>query len=223
VVCLDNTDNDSTVARAETTDWRMLGDADVDLEWRDSARSCRTAGPRTVAAPARIAAQAGDGAPAAQMSVTVCVDSSASPRVLARSEAIASGMYARIGVRIDWRKGFRGCPPQGIQIVVSSLTPPTLMPGSVAYAMPYEGVHVRVFYDRISGHSFDLVPPLLAHVLAHEIGHILQRIHRHSDEGVMKARWDDDDYDRMIREPLEFTSHDIELIRQGLALRAAAR
>jgi hypothetical protein len=48
VVCLENAGNDSAVARAETMAWKMFGPVGVDLEWRDSARSCRTAGPQAI-------------------------------------------------------------------------------------------------------------------------------------------------------------------------------
>ena len=61
-----------------------------------------------------------------------------------------------------------------------------------------------------------LVPYLLAHVLVHEIGHILQGIDRHSGSGVMKARWSSADYHEMARLHFGFTQEDIELIRIGL-------
>ena len=57
---------------------------------------------------------------------------------------------------------------------------------------------------------------LLAHVLAHEISHILQGTDQHSARGVMKALWDINDYLRMARHPLPFTDLDIQLIYRGL-------
>ena len=61
---------------------------------------------------------------------------------------------------------------------------------------------------------------VLAHVLAHEITHILEDIPRHSESGVMKAWWTIADCDEMRRRPLAFASEDIELIHLGLAARA---
>ena len=65
-----------------------------------------------------------------------------------------------------------------------------------------------------------LVGEDLAHVLVHEITHILQASDRHSDSGVMKARWIAQDYEAMARKPLRFTSEDLDLIHRGAAARA---
>lgn len=51
------------------------------------------------------------------------------------------------------------------------------------------------FYDRVLANSRPTgLPFLLGHVLAHEIGHILQGVERHSSAGVMKEKWDYRDY-----------------------------
>jgi hypothetical protein len=90
----------------------------------------------------------------------------------------------------------------------------------MAFALPKERVHITVFWDRVQhAKSFVSTSVLLAHVLVHEITHILQGIGRHSDSGVMKARWTGEDYEAMVRKPLPFTSDDIELIRRGAAAR----
>jgi hypothetical protein len=65
----------------------------------------------------------------------------------------------------------------------------------------------------------DLAPALLAHVLVHEITHILQGVDRHSETGVMKARWTTADYVQIRAQPLPFTDWDIDLIQEGLASR----
>jgi hypothetical protein len=174
----------------------------------------------TMLALAGIAAQAEENVKADEPSVTVCTEGNTDPRVAAQSQAIASEMYAGIGVRIDWRQGLGGCPPQAIQISLIHFTRPTLLPGALAYALPYEGTRIHVFYDRIAAHGRDLLPYLLAHVMAHEIAHTLQGISRHSEQGVMKAQWTEDDYERMMRKPLEFTTKDIDLIHRGLAAHA---
>jgi len=91
----------------------------------------------------------------------------------------------------------------------------------LAYAFPYEGVHIEVFYDRIDYGAPDVRTALLAHVLVHEITHILQGVSRHSDNGVMKARWDASDRAGMVRIPLAFEPQDVVLIHEGLKARAA--
>ncbi len=59
---------------------------------------------------------------------------------------------------------------------------------------------------------------LLAHELVHEITHILQCLDRHSETGVMKARWTADDYCEMRWKPLTFTPEDIQLIHLGMQM-----
>ena len=85
-------------------------------------------------------------------------------------------------------------------------------------ALP-RGFHIRVFYDRIEIKGERLAPRLLAHVLTHEITHVLQGLHRHSREGIMKARWTYSDYVAMQKRQLVLTSLDIELLHTGIAVR----
>ena len=161
---------------------------------------------------------------AAEREVTVCMDSSdnsLAPGAVGMARRIASRMFSGIGVKIVWR-GAHDCPAQGIVISLSYGTPITLLPGALATAMPYEGTHIRVFYDRVVGTRYrKLVPILLAHVFAHEITHILEGISRHSPSGIMKAQWSAGDYSDMLTRPFGFGSDDIDLIYSGLARRTA--
>jgi hypothetical protein len=102
-------------------------------------------------------------------------------------------------------------------------TPANYLPGVPAYALPYQGDQITVLYDRVEQTVVPYaVPILLAHVLVHEITHILQGINRHSESGVMKAHWDGGDYMAMGKKLLPFTEADVELIHRGLAVRAEA-
>ena len=97
-------------------------------------------------------------------------------------------------------------------------TPANFLPNALALAKVYEGVHITVFWDRVERLS-RFAPPtfVLAHVLVHEITHILQGIDRHSESGVMKSRWTPEDYRAMASKPLPFTPLDVKLIHLGLA------
>ena len=128
-----------------------------------------------------------------------------------------------IGVVLDWRGACRNCPGEAIIVNLTTRPPDGLGPQALAYALPYEGTHIRVFWDRIHERALnqtDLERYLLAYVLLHEITHILQGTNAHSDRGVMKARWDRKD-DRMRGDGLAFTPADVTLIRSGMAARAA--
>jgi hypothetical protein len=77
-------------------------------------------------------------------------------------------------------------------------------PGAMGYAMPYgkAGTRIHILLDRVLGAgSQRLAGVLLGHVMAHELGHVLEGISRHSDSGLMKAHWDDHDFDQHRRVP----------------------
>jgi hypothetical protein len=168
-----------------------------------------------------VAAQV-NAADSTEYKMSVCVANDIGFSALSLAQKTASRMFAKAGVTIDWRPGLAGCPAQGISISLSGQVPADLPLHALAYALPYEGSHIVIFYDRLREIAS---PPqisfLLAHVLVHEVTHILQGIPRHSDRGVMKATWGGADYKAMTWKPLPFTPEDIELIHRGLAARAA--
>jgi len=172
----------------------------------------------TLAVLAGVAAQAGEPDQTAERRVTVCMDTAIAFGVAPQAQIIASRMFSGIGVTIDWR---RRCPADGILISLSDHTPANRLPGALAYALPFEGRHIVVFYDRVQRVGQARTRGLLAHVLVHEITHILQGVDRHSAQGVMKAQWDDNDYSAMAWKPLPFSPIDVELINRGLATRVA--
>lgn len=166
------------------------------------------------------------GAQADQVTVYVAGASVVPVRVLGKAQLLANDMFADAGVRIDWRRGEPSPSLLGRQraILIEMLnnTPDERRPGVFAFALPYEGVHIDVFYDRVQAATRSLsTPNVLAHVLVHEITHILQGLSRHSEKGVMKAYWNRMDYEQMDRAPLSFTEEDIRLIQFGLAKRAS--
>jgi hypothetical protein len=153
--------------------------------------------------------------------VTVCLHRPADTLILFRAQAAASKMFATAGVKIDWREP-RSCPAGAIVITLSESPAASDHPGALAYALPFEGAHIVVFYDRImkcSDVSPNTLPTFLAHVLVHEITHILEGTTRHSDTGVMKARWDHLDFNQMRRTPLSFAPMDLYLIERGMNAR----
>lgn len=151
--------------------------------------------------------------------VTVCVKSG-SAYGITPAEELASKMFAGIGVTLSWLRGLYGCPEHAIVVTINNRTPDDLLPGALARSLPFEGVHIDVFYDRIvQDHPKSFVTPLLAHVLAHEIGHILQAFSRHSASGIMKAKWEQKDFEEMAKHPLQFTAEDVDLIERGLSAR----
>jgi hypothetical protein len=165
-------------------------------------------------AMAGVSLSAGQNAVAQKATVTVCMDSD--PHVLMGVRPLASAMFASIGVRIDWRE--RDSCPVGVGAIQVRLSyDSTSMRDSkaLAFTQPYAGTIV-VFLDRVQELNRDGGPSVPAHVLVHEITHVLEGIDRHSATGIMKARWDLNDYFVMRRKTLPFAQEDVNLIYDGL-------
>ena len=154
--------------------------------------------------------------------LTVCIEDGKYAGV-ADATAKASSLFLSAGVKLDWHHEVSDCKGRPDTMVVSfrAMTPKAFHPGALAYAFPYEGVHIEVFYDRVAQADPALLPSLMANVIIHEMTHILQGIDRHSASGVMKALWTSSDYTLMKRGLLRFTAVDVEMIRDGFAARTA--
>jgi hypothetical protein len=160
--------------------------------------------------------------------IAVYIDSNNGPQeVIARAKEVSGRMFAAVGVAVDWRAVMPGgkqtiSDSRAIVVEFEMNAAPGHHPAAMAYAKPYEGVHIVVLYDRILTRTRDNPlhrPMILAHVLTHEVTHVLQGIDRHSATGVMKARWDAGDYRDMTFSPLPFTPTDIDLIHIALRRR----
>ncbi len=168
-----------------------------------------------------------------EQTIVVYVESGLVPmNVLRQAQLTAGKMLAGIDVTIDWRRGVtKGSSPRQertLAVRMASETPQNYCPGAMAVSQPYEGVHITVFYDRVDrfnqlGSTLlaqTLTSRLLAHVLVHEVSHLLQGISRHSRNGVMKESWTPEDYKEMERRTLRFAPEDVHLIHLGLLVRS---
>jgi hypothetical protein len=131
---------------------------------------------------------------------------------------LAAAMFASLGVRIDWHEQ-DSCPAGVGALKVRLSYHSTSMRNSeaLAFAQPYDGSRsIVVFLNRIQELNRKGGPSVMAHVLVHEITHVLEGIDRHSATGIMKAHWNDQDYFEMRRKPLVFAPEDVNLIYAGL-------
>ncbi len=143
------------------------------------------------------------------------------PAVLARAKATATQIYAGIGVKLRWRN------PAAAEIRMEFDTGVAAREyqDAMGYAMPYAkaGTRIHIFLDRVvpdrlcSPRSQEDAGVLLGHVMAHELGHVLEGISWHADSGIMKANWNLGDRRQMLDRSLSFSSADVDLIRLGLA------
>ena len=156
-----------------------------------------------------------------EVDVYVVDRAAVSPALMHRATAQASELLKAAGVRMTWKSGrppeeARGCP--AIAVTIEKDAPPDLKAEVRGQTRLNDG-SVTVFYDRIRPALStwpSLAPTLLAQVLAHEIGHSLQGVNRHSDRGTMKAYWGLADYRAMQERQLSFSATDARLMRAGI-------
>src|SRR5579872_4106334 len=102
--------------------------------------------------------------------VSICLHGAPDMQVLLATTR-TTAIFHRIGVTLHWR-----CSAGAVKIEMSDHTPDALRPGALAYSDLADG-HGVVFRDRSDATvPVDLRMMLLAHVMAHEIGHLLQGV-----------------------------------------------
>ena len=150
-------------------------------------------------------------------------DTLTSPRLLESNKVLVSEIFKNIGVQIDWQTD-NNRPDAGkpfFEIRVIPLAPTSATAEALA-SMRLAGSAITVYEDRVRQSLRRAHPAAakvaLAYVIAHELAHAMQGIARHSDRGIMKAQWSNDDFTAMLFHKLEFASSDVELIRTGLGL-----
>jgi hypothetical protein len=154
---------------------------------------------------------------------------------LSGARAITAQIYAEIGVRLIWRSTVSTpprCSEEGsdrkIVMALKARIPNGISDTALAYAVPHQahGPCVMLLEEplltavRVNPTS---TMHLLGHVLAHEIGHVLQGVSHHSDTGVMKSRWSLGEVGDMRKVRLHFTAWDQELILERLRGRPTLR
>lgn len=145
--------------------------------------------------------------------LSVCLQRASGTEVEQFAQGRAARILAEIGVGIEWNCS--GGSREAITIGFSDSTPDEELPGALAYAQPFAG-SILVFRDRIDKFLPQMRALVLAYVFAHEIGHVLQGLVRHSDSGIMKAHWDRADLGEMFSGNLKFTRYDVSLIHTGM-------
>ncbi len=143
---------------------------------------------------------------------------------LAGAKPIVTRMFAEIGVRVEWPTGDprppleQGCGHRSVAVRFA-FRPSNVDATVLAFASPSTGgVQITVFLDQMGPLSHSELRDtraLLAHILVHEISHVLG-INRHSESGVMRSFWSDDEKNQMVERPLLFTTDDVELIHRGM-------
>jgi hypothetical protein len=166
-------------------------------------------------------------------------DRDESSELLSPGKVVASAIFERIGVHLNWRSGRlpatqsaagNGALP-AFAVRTLQHAPESATGGALASAriVGLSGTEITVYEDRLqrfldNHRSLAGVAGVGAgYVLAHELAHVMQGVARHSESGILKAQWSNSDFEEMIFHKLAFTNFDAELIHQGLARQLASR
>ena len=140
--------------------------------------------------------------------------------VLGMAKYVAAMEFAAIdvAVRFDAPSGQAADAVETIAIDIVATAPTSASRDALAEAAPYSvsGTRITIFYNRLAVITATAPGRLLGYVMAHEIAHVLERVARHSEGGILKAHWESSDYGRMGKFGLHFAVEDAELIRDNL-------
>jgi hypothetical protein len=162
-----------------------------------------------------------------------------SSELLRPGKVVASAIFERIGVHLNWRSGGlpatqsaagNGALQKAFGIRTLERAPESATGGALASAriVGLSGTEITVYEDRLQrffGNHSNLARAGAGagYVLAHELAHVMQGVARHSESGILKAQWSSSDFEEMVFHRLAFTNFDVELIHQGLVIQLANR
>jgi len=146
-----------------------------------------------------------------------------------RAHTVVRDAFSEFGLKVEWRMAGASAPGCSkkpliatIQVALAWQTPSGVSSEALAVSNPNQtgGACITLLMDRLKQQSMRnpvTTGYLLGYVLAHEIGHVLQGIARHSETGILEQHWGQAEIRDMWRpRSLRFTSHDIDLIVQGM-------
>ena len=137
------------------------------------------------------------------------------------AEREVTRVYQEIGVRVEWdHTAARGSGHNALQIILVAHESGVLrrtrdqIMGAATWT-PTGTPVVYVFYRRVAAEAARYsvsVAFVLACALAHELGHVLMPERGHSRDGLMRACWNGDDFQRADRGQLRFLPEQVALI-----------
>jgi|SRR6185295_1460248 len=146
----------------------------------------------------------------------------APPAIVDRAERELTRVYGDIGVRVAWdRADGRADARAAVRIILVEReagdrrrTPHPVM-GATIWTDQGTPV-VYVFYRRVEAEAERhrvSIALVLACALAHEVGHVLMPDSGHSQEGLMRACWNGDDFHSADRGQLRFIPSQVARLR----------
>jgi hypothetical protein len=157
------------------------------------------------------------------------------PPTVDRAELEARRIFRKAGIETEWfnavtREGTTSITlckdARGPSHVILEILPRSMKEHTFGVAFDDVGQDfgscAYVFYDsvkKLAARTTVGRDVLLAHLLAHEIGHLLLGPKSHSPVGIMRAEWSAKDLDEAATGGLVFTSTESERMRSGVLAR----
>ena len=165
-------------------------------------------------------------APRLTIQLQLLNDANVPADILESARQEVSAIYARAGIELI-RHDTPAAAPSVLRFAAK------IVPHSLGYGhdKPHvmgaalgetRGTIVYVFFGRVERFARSqrvLNSTMLAHVIAHEIGHLLLPKGWHSERGLMRGKWDRAQVDNAMRGKLTFTPDEIRTIRADALLR----
>ena len=177
------------------------------------------------------------GAPTSQVSPQVIVsvhnDAHTPVGTLVSAETTASRIFREAGLNVEWMNcvgvGNHGsaspCTKAAyptylhIRIVSRARNLPAATFGIAYLSADGSGCYSSVFLEPIAhlhASTGEGVGPVLGHVMAHEIAHLLLGTNSHAAEGIMRAQWQREELLSASKGELLFTPRESQVMRERL-------
>ena len=134
-----------------------------------------------------------------------------------------TAIYASAGIQVRWHDGPQSATPARrfiVKIIPHPIASVERQPHVMGAALrDVGGTLVYVFYGRVEGFARARRvrnSTMLAHVIAHEVGHLLLPKGWHAQQGLMRATWDTAHISNAVHGTLTFTSEEIQWMRDIL-------
>ena len=174
------------------------------------------------------------GAPASQVTVSVHNDAHVPLDTLVSAESTASRVFREAGLNVEWMNcigvGNHGsaspCTKAAyptylhIRIVARARNLPGTTFGIAYLSADGSGCYSSAFLEPIvhlNAIRGQGVAPVLGHVMAHEIAHLLLGTNSHAAEGIMRAQWQRDELLSASRGELLFSPRESQVMRERLS------
>lgn len=160
---------------------------------------------------------------------------------LIEAEKVADTVYRHVGVELQWTGDSSLAPPDSdnqkprgltdieLSIIPASMSDRLHMAKTVMGFAPGSGrdrTAVYIFYGRVQEFEARLGQAaavtsgqLLGHVISHEMGHLLLNLEAHTQAGIMRGKWDLQDFQDAACGTLLFSRDQAAVIRSEVSRR----